>query len=110
MKIIKRELLLCLIVSAFVFVCALTWRSPFLANVSTAVAAAHSQQAQRSSEFKGTVLRDGEQYLLLDAEGRIYHLDDSAHVQSFEGKAVSITGSLDSSTRTIRVERVEATV
>jgi hypothetical protein len=108
MKIIKRELLLCLIVSAFVFVCALTWRNQFLSNFSTTVAAAHSQQAH--SEFKGTVLRDGEQYLLLDAAGRIYHLDDSAHVQSFEGKAVSITGQLDSNTRTIRVERVEATV
>jgi hypothetical protein len=109
MKIIKRELLLCLAVSAFAFVCALTWGNPFLANISSAAAATHSQQTH-SAEFKGTVLRDGEQFLLRDAAGQIYHLDDPARVQSFEDKAVSITGRLDSNTKTIHVERVEATV
>lgn len=108
MKVIKRELLLCLAVSAFVFVCALAWGNPFLANVTTA--ATHAPQVE-FAVFKGTVLRNGEQFILRDGSGQIYRLDDSAHLQSFENKTVSINGRLDTGSRTIHVEQiVSATV
>lgn len=107
MKMIKRELLLCMTLTAFVFVCALAWGSPFL-SIASVAGTAYAQQQSQSTQMKGTILRNGEQFLLRDVSGRVFRLDDPQHVLAFEGKAVTITGRLDQQTKTIHVERIES--
>jgi uncharacterized protein YdeI (BOF family) len=110
MKLIKRDLILCIAFTAFVFVCALAWGSPFIRN--NAGSGATVTQAQpvsaQSSVFRGTVVRNGEQFMLRDGSGQVFRLDNPEQAQSFEDKAVTITGMLDSGSRIIHVERIES--
>jgi uncharacterized protein YdeI (BOF family) len=100
-----RDLFLAFALTAFVFMCALAWGSPF---VSTGAFAATAQASQaQTTVFTGTVMRNGEQFVLRDAGGQIYRLDDPQHAQSFEGKTVKVTGKLDSDTKLIHVVRIE---
>ena len=54
--------------------------------------------------------KDGEQYVLRDASGVVYKMDDSSRAQSFEGKTVKVTGRLDADTKLIHVDTIEALV
>lgn len=106
MKMIKRELVLCIALTAFVFVCALAWGSPFL-SISNASNAIHAHHQSTSPVIKGTVLRSGKQFFLHDASGKSFQLDDPENAWAFEGKTVSVTGMLDAHGTTIHVERIE---
>lgn len=108
MKTIKRELFLCAALTAFVFVCGLAWGSPFLALGSSSTVAHAQRQVASSVYIQGTVVRDGARLLLRDAAGQFYQLDDTAHLQSFEGKAVTVTGRLDAKSKMIHVESVDS--
>jgi len=108
MKTIKRELVLCLTLTAFVFVCALAWGRPFLSAGSGTGMTSAQQQSQTTALFKGTVLRNGEEFLLRDTSGQVLHLDDPQCAEDFEGKAVTITGELDQQKMMIHVERIES--
>jgi uncharacterized protein YdeI (BOF family) len=109
MKLIKRDLILCIAFTAFVFVCALAWGSPFIGNnAGSGAAQAQSQSASTQAVFRGTVVRNGEQFLLRDGSGQVFRLDDPQQAQSFEDKAVTITGMLDRGSRMIHVERIES--
>ena len=66
--------------------------------------------AAKSTTFTGTVVKDGEQYVLRDASGVVYKMDDSSRAQSFEGKTVKVTGRLDADTKLIHVDTIEALV
>lgn len=103
-----RDLLLGISASAFVFVCALAWGGPFISTVSYAAPIQAQQNQAQHSTFIGTVMRDGEQFVLRDNSGQIYRLDDPQHAQSFEGKAVKVTGQLDAQAHLIHVERIES--
>jgi hypothetical protein len=94
-----RDLFLGVALSALVFVCALAWGGPFLATQ------AQQNQAQHAT-FTGTVVRAGEQFVLREASGRIYRLDDPHHAQPFEGKVVKVTGTLDAAAHMIHVEQI----
>lgn len=112
MKYIKRELLLCLSLTAFVFVCALAWGSPFLAGK---VSPAEQLRTAQGNEFHGVIFHGGNAYLLRESSGQSLRLDNSALVNSgaiasLEGKAVRITGTLDPGAKSIRVERVTAAI
>lgn len=108
---IKHDLTFALLVSAFVFVCALAWGHPFIggnANEVTAGAAMQAQQSQtQSAIFAGTIQRDGEQFLLREESGQIYRLDSSRLAQPYEGQSVKVTGKLDTEARLIHVEHIE---
>jgi uncharacterized protein YdeI (BOF family) len=104
---LKRDLTLAVAISALVFMCALAWGKPFV-SVGSAEAPVQAQQGQaQTGTFTGTVLRHGEQFVLRDAAGQIYRLDDPRDAQTFEGKAVKVTGKLDAEARLIHVERIE---
>jgi uncharacterized protein YdeI (BOF family) len=64
--------------------------------------------ASKSTTFTGTVVKDGEQYVLRDSSGSVYKLDDSSRAQAFEGKTVKVTGRLDSNSKMIHVDSIEA--
>jgi len=106
---IARDLTLGIAVSVVVFVCALAWGGPFLAaaRAGATPAQAQSNQAQ-STTFKGTIMRNGEQFVLRETSGQIYRLDDPQHAQPFEGKAVKVTGRLDTEAKLIHVQRIES--
>lgn len=57
--------------------------------------------------FTGTIVKDGEQFVLRDSSGGIYKLDDSSRAQSFEDKAVKVTGRLDADSKLIHVDKIE---
>ena len=54
-----------------------------------------NQEQSKTTTFTGTVVKDGEQYVLRDSSGSVYKLDDSSRAQAFEGKTVKVTGRLD---------------
>lgn len=64
--------------------------------------------ASKSTTFTGTVVKDGEQYVLRDSSGSVYKLDDSQRAQTFEGKTVKVTGRLDSQSKMIHVDSIQA--
>lgn len=107
MRMIKRELLLCPILTAFVFVCALAWGSPFL-SIGSGSRAAYAQSQTRAAQVEGTILRSGDQFLLRDASGQLFRLDGTQQVEPFEGKAVTITGQFDQQNKTVHVEQIES--
>jgi hypothetical protein len=105
-----RDLFLGIAASAFVFLCALAWGGPFLSTVSYGEPVQAQQSPAPRATFTGTVLRNGEQFVLRDAGGKIYRLDDPRQAQSFEGKTVKLIGTLDAQARLIRVDHIESAV
>jgi hypothetical protein len=67
-----------------------------------------AQEPAKSTTFTGTVVRDGEQFVLRDSAGGVFKLDDTARAQPFEGKAVKVTGRLDEEAKLIHVDSIEA--
>ena len=93
------------------------WGTPFAgiggpaALVRALVQAQQDQPAQepaKSTTFTGTVVRDGEQFVLRDSAGAVFKLDDTVRAQPFEGKAVKVTGRLDAEAKLIHVDSIEA--
>lgn len=67
-----------------------------------------NQDSSKTTTFTGTVVKDGEQYVLRDSSGSIYKLDDSSRAQAFEGKTVKVTGRLDPDSKMIHVDSIQA--
>jgi len=66
-----------------------------------------NNQDSKTATFSGTVVKDGEQYVLRDSSGSVYKLDDSSRAQAFEGKTVKVTGRLDANSKMIHVSSIE---
>jgi len=64
--------------------------------------------ASKTTTFTGTIVKDGEQYILRDSSGSVYKLDDASRAQSFEGKTVKVTGRLDRDSKIIHVDSIQA--
>ena len=119
MQSIKRDLGFGLVVSVLVFAGALAWGYPFEAAASGPQSATVSSQAQQqpgqmqsqdqpqSKTFTGTIAKSGSEYVLRDSSGQTYKLDAPDQAQSFEGKAVTVTGQLDPQSNTIHVESIQ---
>ncbi|MFP5210106.1 MAG: DUF5818 domain-containing protein [Acidobacteriota bacterium] len=134
MQSIKRDLSLCLAVSALVFTGALAWGSPFTTAASGTQAAVVSGQTQaqqpgqesgqaqqpqqgqmqqqqtqqKAKTFTGTVVKSGSGYVLRDSSGQAYQLDASDQAKAFEGKTVMVLGQLDPNSNTIHVQSIQA--
>jgi uncharacterized protein YdeI (BOF family) len=72
------------------------------------VQALPNQDQSKVTTYTGTVVKDGEQYVLRDSSGSVYKLDDSSRAQAFEGKTVKVTGKLDADAKMIHVDSIEA--
>jgi hypothetical protein len=66
------------------------------------------QKQNASQTFAGTIMKSGNQYVLRTADNVRYQLDDQARAKKYEGKQVQVTGSLDETSGTIRVEEMKA--
>ncbi len=119
---IKRWIFLGLSLSLLLLTGVRAWASPSLGANKPAVVLQPPQNAQppqaqpeqpkqdqaKSTTFIGTVVRDGEQFVLRDSSGGIFKLDDSGRAQQFEGKAVKVTGRLDVEAKLIHIDSIEA--
>jgi Protein of unknown function (DUF5818) len=58
--------------------------------------------------FSGTILKNGQNYILSDSANKIsYTLDDAQKASQYEGKKVKVTGTVDTATNTIHVETIQ---
>lgn len=73
---------------------------------STEASPTSSSSAAGENTFTGSIAKSGGKYVLHAAEGD-FKLDDQAQAQSFEGKDVKVTGTLDTKGRTIKVKSIE---
>jgi uncharacterized protein YdeI (BOF family) len=59
--------------------------------------------------FTGMITKAGDQFVFSDeATNSSYQLDDQKTTSRFAGKKVKVTGTLDASNNTIRVQSIEA--
>jgi Protein of unknown function (DUF5818) len=65
---------------------------------------AGSQSAEQS--FQGKISESQGGYVLKDSTGTTYQLDDQKKAKDFSGQSVKVTGTLDSSSNTIRVSSI----
>lgn len=65
------------------------------------------QKQNATQTFAGTIMKSGNQYVLKTADNVTYQLDDQARAKKYEGKQVQVTGSLDETSGTIRVEEMK---
>jgi len=126
MRSIKRDLVGLAAICAVVLALALAWGGPS-GTPSAAFAQSQSQPQQQpdqaqpqpqqqpgqaqtttASTFTGTVVKNGDQYMLRDSSGQVFGLDDSDEAKPFEGKAVKVTGQLDEQAKVIHVQDIEA--
>ena len=56
--------------------------------------------------FVGSIVKNGSKFML-HTGGADYELDDQAQAGKFEGKDVKVTGQVDRSSNTIRVQSIE---
>jgi uncharacterized protein YdeI (BOF family) len=56
--------------------------------------------------FVGSIVKNGDKYML-HTGGTDYQLDDQTLASKFEGKDVKVTGQVDRSSDTIRVQSIE---
>jgi len=63
-----------------------------------------SQTAEQS--FQGMISESQGSYVLKESTGTTYQLDDQKKAKDFSGQSVKVTGTLDSSTNTIRVSSI----
>jgi hypothetical protein len=65
---------------------------------------ADSGAAAGTQTFSGTVVKQGDKYVLKDDSGHTYDIDHQDEVKKFEGKRVRVQGTLDPATNKIMVK------
>ena len=62
----------------------------------------------KSQTFTGTIIRDGNHFILSDSANKLsYALDDGKKASEYEGKKVKVTGTMDATGSTIHVTTIE---
>jgi uncharacterized protein YdeI (BOF family) len=78
-------------------------------RVLPATAQNQSNPQQQIQTFTGMITKTGDQFVFSDeATNSSYQLDDQKTASKFAGKKVKVTGTLDASNNTIRVQSIEA--
>jgi len=71
---------------------------------SKSAAPSDSTAASDSQTFSGTVMKQGDKYVLKDDSGTTYDIDHQAEVAKFDGKRVRVQGTLDPTGKKIIVK------
>ena len=58
--------------------------------------------------LSGTIVKDGETYLLQVSAANVHPIDDQEQARPYEGKRVAIAGILDPGTNSLQVSSIEA--
>lgn len=68
---------------------------------------AQSENTAHIRRFIGTIVRNGDQFVLNDAKTHtLYQLDDQTAASKFEDKKVTVTGTLDAVKNIIRMQSI----
>src|SRR3979490_3603039 len=82
--------------------------SPMIGKPATSPTLVQHQSEQPSKTFSGTIIKDGENFVLNDAANKTsYMLDDAQKASPYEGKKVKGTGTVEVASNTINVENHE---
>jgi len=66
-----------------------------------------SAQEAEAQTFVGKIMNHEGKYSLQGEDGKTYQLDDQDKAKEFDGKKVTVTGSLDEQDMTIKVSEIE---
>jgi hypothetical protein len=64
-------------------------------------------QSPAAQTFTGTIVKDGDKYILQAAGTNVYQLDDQERAKQYEGQQVKIAGTLDASGNRLHVSSIE---
>jgi uncharacterized protein YdeI (BOF family) len=79
-----------------------------MGRAATPPASAQQKPETQSKIFSGTIVKNGDTYVLSDAGTKIsYVLDDAKKASPYEGKKVKVTGTVDVANNTIHVETIQ---
>ena len=81
---------------------------PKPASASSPPASLRQQSEQKTKIFSGTIIKNGDSYVLSDAANKLaYVLDNAEKASPYEGKKVKVTGTVDVASNTIHVETIQ---
>ena len=82
--------------------------NPMLGRVVAPSASLQQKPDTQSKIFSGTIVKNGDTYVLSDAGTKTsYVLDDAQKASAYEGKKVKVTGTVDVAHNTIHVETIQ---
>jgi uncharacterized protein YdeI (BOF family) len=84
--------------------------APRIASATSHPTSAQQQQPtpQKTKIFSGTIIKNGDGYVLSDAANKLsFTLDDTEKASHYEGKKVKVTGTVDVANNTIHVETIQ---
>jgi len=80
-------------------------RVPDQSGKQTPTGQAQSSQTAGAQSFTGTIVKSGDKWMFQDAAtGNTYDIDRQDEVQKFEGKKVTVHGTLDASAKMIHIQ------
>jgi len=65
------------------------------------------QQTPITQSFTGKIVKDGSKYVLKVASNTTYELQEQGDVKQYENQTVTVIGTLDTGSNTIRVVKIE---
>jgi uncharacterized protein YdeI (BOF family) len=81
---------------------------PGIALATSPPASMQQQSKQKTKIFSGTIIKNGDTFVLSDAANKLsYVLDDAGKASQYEGKKVKVTGTVDVASNTIHVETIQ---
>jgi|SRR5579872_3048403 len=82
--------------------------NPMMGRAAVRLASVQQKPETQSKVFSGTILKNGDTYVLSDAGTKTsYVLDDARKASQYEGKKVKVTGTVDVANNTIHVETIQ---
>ena len=81
---------------------------PKIMSANSPPASTEQQSNHKAKVFSGTILKNGDNYVLSDSASKLsYVLDDAEKASPYEGKKVKVTGTVDVASNTIHVETIQ---
>jgi hypothetical protein len=81
---------------------------PTIASATRLPSLAQQESKQQTKTFSGTVIKNGDNFVLTDGASKLsYVLDDPQKASPYEGKRVKVTGTVDIASNTIHVETIQ---
>jgi uncharacterized protein YdeI (BOF family) len=81
---------------------------PKIASATSPPASMQEQSKQKAKIFSGTIVKNGDNFVLRDTANKLsYMLDDAQKASQYEGKKVKVTGTVDVASNTIHVETIQ---
>jgi hypothetical protein len=83
--------------------------APMPADQSQPVPPQAQQQQQNppAQAITGTIVKDGNKYVLKGSDNTVYQIDDQEKAKLYEGKQVKVAGSIDAKTNVLHVTSIE---